>query len=379
MTDTTSYAAIMNEIQGASGYDYLVATDDGNKPIGGSSDNMLVSEDRDDFLNRGSGLRAFDLLTKFSLKLSLASAIVLSSILAVFPSLALAQDTWGYCVTIGKKGKLARFTNIFHYPFSVSEYDLKPSAERFQFDINFGSNAASKCLVFSSESSAIKQRSMNVSAMKSIGSNAHVMDYNVKYKNYPSTPLPKATSKPAEQTAQISEESSPTPTSVKKPEVIKKQHVSQEQYVPKNNNSSLPVTQAKQPTRLSTQEAIRQAQAKTDRLNQANSYENQTSNPSTNETENQYVGSGRDYPFTGTSEMFFNYELAVDLAKTNLENQADKFCGNSWKTEIRWAQPVCKESASTEGEYKCSIDAKVNCYENRCSERFCGTGRKSLK
>lgn len=90
--------------------------------------------------------------------------------------------------------------------------------------------------------------------------------------------------------------------------------------------------------------------------------------------ENKYVGSGRDYPFTGTTDTFFSYEHAVDLAKTSLRNQASEFCGSSMRTEIRWAQqPVCKESASTQREYKCSIDAHVNCYENLCREEFCGT------
>ncbi|TCK04138.1 hypothetical protein [Marinobacterium mangrovicola] len=131
-------------------------------------------------------------------------------------------------------------------------------------------------------------------------------------------------------------------------------------------------------TSTSTQVAARSAS--TSESTPANDIEMQTATTQSNRSveqppkENQYVGSGRDYPFTGTTDTFLKYEYAVDVAKTNLENQASKFCGSSMRTEIRWAQqPVCKESASAEGEYKCSIDAKVNCYENLCSEKFCGT------
>jgi len=156
----------------------------------------------------------------------------------------------------------------------------------------------------------------------------------------------------------------------------------------------------KKPTRLSTREAIAQAQAKTKQLagqqnvnsgRSASGYNGTATQSSlaqqakaTNPMEkaqsktNRYVGSGRDYPFTGKTEQYHNYEVAFDLAHINLENQASAFCGSSMKAEIRWApQPVCKESASQKGQYKCSIDAKVNCYENLCAKPFCGTGHKS--
>lgn len=91
---------------------------------------------------------------------------------------------------------------------------------------------------------------------------------------------------------------------------------------------------------------------------------------------NQYVGAGRDYPFTGTSGQFFNRELAVDLAQTHLMNQAAEFCGGGLKAEIRWAaQSYCKPSASEKGNFKCTIDGMVNCYENFCDEPYCGTER----
>ncbi len=91
---------------------------------------------------------------------------------------------------------------------------------------------------------------------------------------------------------------------------------------------------------------------------------------------NRYVGSGRDYPFTGESGQFYNRELSVDLAETSLMNQASRFCGSGLKAEIRWsAQPNCKPSSSEQGNFKCSIDGLVNCYENNCEEPFCGTGR----
>lgn len=156
----------------------------------------------------------------------------------------------------------------------------------------------------------------------------------------------------------------------------------------------------KQPTRMTTREAIAQAQAKTKRLAEQRKANVGTSTPgyggsatqrstaqqakaadagTKKQTKtNRYVGSGRDYPFTGKTEQYHNYEVAFDLAHVNLENQASAFCGSSMKTEIRWApQPVCKESASQKGQYKCSIDAKVNCYENLCAKPFCGTGHKA--
>lgn len=103
-----------------------------------------------------------------------------------------------------------------------------------------------------------------------------------------------------------------------------------------------------------------------------------TSKPANDATEkqNKYVGSARDHKFTGSSQAYYLRELSEDLAKTNLMNQASKFCGSGLKTEILWSdQPYCKLSASGKDNYKCSIDALVNCYENFCDEAFCGTAK----
>jgi len=57
-------------------------------------------------------------------------------------------------------------------------------------------------------------------------------------------------------------------------------------------------------------------------------------------------------------------------------NQAAEFCGGGLKTEIRWAaQPYCKPSASEKGNFMCTIDGMVDCYENFCDEPYCGTER----
>jgi hypothetical protein len=93
-----------------------------------------------------------------------------------------------------------------------------------------------------------------------------------------------------------------------------------------------------------------------------------------NKASNKYLGSGRDYPFTGASQAYHRRELAEDLARTNLMNQASQFCGSGLKTEILWSdQAYCKPSASEQGNFKCSIDALVNCYDDFCEEEFCGT------
>lgn len=142
--------------------------------------------------------------------------------------------------------------------------------------------------------------------------------------------------------------------------------------------NSKPAITGKSPTRLSTQDAIAQAQEKTRTLSQQRQASMQSSGVQPTESTastgaNRYVGAGRDYQFTGQSEQYYKYETALELAQLNLENQASEFCGTSMKTEIRWGEPVCKESSSEKEHYRCSIDGKVNCYENFCDTRFCGT------
>jgi len=142
--------------------------------------------------------------------------------------------------------------------------------------------------------------------------------------------------------------------------------------------TSKPSITGKPTTRLSTRDAIAQAQEKTRMLaQQRQSSEVQSPAATTKPKVNRYAGAGRDYHFKGQSEQFFRYDLALDLAQVNLENQASEFCGSSMKTEIRWGDPVCKESTSEKDNYKCFIEAKVNCYENFCETRFCGTEHQS--
>ncbi|WP_156035081.1 hypothetical protein [Microbulbifer sp. HZ11] len=90
-------------------------------------------------------------------------------------------------------------------------------------------------------------------------------------------------------------------------------------------------------------------------------------------SENAYVGAGRDYPLSGSSSSYYQRSVAIDLAETNLRNQAAEFCGSSYKAEIRWSPDAeCKRSAVAES-FLCTRDALVNCYENRCEQEFCGT------
>lgn len=88
---------------------------------------------------------------------------------------------------------------------------------------------------------------------------------------------------------------------------------------------------------------------------------------------NRYVGAGRDYRYTGSSGTYYRQDLAVDLAKTNLRNQAAAFCNSTYKAEIRWGESHCKASRGAPDEYLCTIDAMVNCYVNPCDQAFCGT------
>ena len=207
-----------------------------------------------------------DLLRHFSTKIRVATAIVAPLTLALFPHSAFASDTWGYCVIIDHHGHRGRFTNIFHYPFMVTKYDLKPSADRFKSDTGSGFKAAPDCLVFNDEASAIKQRNDNIAVMHRFGAEAYVMDYNVKYKNYPSTPPPKLAVNPADHTPHSERQNSPTPTAVKDQPRVMAQHKHRTQSPSNKDNRTSPATQIRPHTRLSTQEAIAQAQDKTHRI-----------------------------------------------------------------------------------------------------------------
>ncbi|GAB3377089.1 hypothetical protein NCG89_10790 [Spongiibacter taiwanensis] len=88
---------------------------------------------------------------------------------------------------------------------------------------------------------------------------------------------------------------------------------------------------------------------------------------------NTFVGAARDYRMTGDSGSFYPRATAIDLAQTQLRNQATAFCKDSFKVHITWsAQADCQRSAHSD-EVQCTQDALINCYQNRCEQAFCGT------
>lgn len=207
-------------------------------------------------------------LVKFSGTLPFVTAIVAAVTLSLFSHAAFAADTWGYCVIVDNHGHRARFSKIFHYPFLVTKFDLKPSAERFKSDTDSGFRAAPDCLVFNDEASAVEQRNTNMELMHRFGAEAYVMDYKVKYKNYPSTPAPQLASNPAGELPQNNGGSSTTPNSINEQPRVTIQNNNRVQLPSNNTSSHQPATQMRPHTRLSMQDALAQAEAKTRRLRQ---------------------------------------------------------------------------------------------------------------
>lgn len=91
---------------------------------------------------------------------------------------------------------------------------------------------------------------------------------------------------------------------------------------------------------------------------------------STQQSANRMVDSARDYRMTGTSTSYYGQNTAIDLAQTNLKNQAAKFCGDTFKTQITWSEPHCEQHKSDD-TYMCSQNGLVNCWEQRCETEYC--------
>lgn len=87
---------------------------------------------------------------------------------------------------------------------------------------------------------------------------------------------------------------------------------------------------------------------------------------------NRLVDSARDYKMTGTSTTYYGRDTAIDLAQTNLRNQAAKLCGDTFKTQVTWSEPNCKKHESDD-TYMCLQNGLVNCWEQRCETEYCGT------
>lgn len=85
---------------------------------------------------------------------------------------------------------------------------------------------------------------------------------------------------------------------------------------------------------------------------------------------NQIVDSARDYKMSGTTGAYYAYDIAVDLAETNLMNKAAKFCDSSMKAQISWGESSCKKSEHTD-TYTCTVDGLVNCWEQPCETNYC--------
>lgn len=77
-------------------------------------------------------------------------------------------------------------------------------------------------------------------------------------------------------------------------------------------------------------------------------------------------------PVKGANETYLPEETAIDIARTNLENNAAKLCGSSFKAEIQWGDMKCEQSESND-HYMCHANSLVSCWEQRCDADFCGT------
>lgn len=78
-------------------------------------------------------------------------------------------------------------------------------------------------------------------------------------------------------------------------------------------------------------------------------------------------------PVKGATETYLSKDTAIDIARTNLENNAAKLCGSSFKAEIQWGDMKCEQSESSD-DYMCHANSLVSCWEQRCDADFCGTG-----
>lgn len=95
--------------------------------------------------------------------------------------------------------------------------------------------------------------------------------------------------------------------------------------------------------------------------------------PPSEATSNRFRDASRDHRMTGANEAYLPRDTALDIAQTQLRNQAAAFCGTSHKAHITWSSnPRCSQSAHS-SDYLCEQDALVNCYEQPCDVAFCGT------
>jgi hypothetical protein len=151
------------------------------------------------------------------------------------------------------------------------------------------------------------------------------------------------------------------------------------------------IAQIKFQARSHANHAKQKAQAQSRQIAKRGSEQNQSSTSSqTNNTEagentkqavrksepvqpsaNRILDSARDYKMTGTSTSYYGQNTAIDLAQTNLKNQAAKFCGDTFRTQITWSEPHC-EQHETDETYMCSQNGLVNCWQQRCRTEYCG-------
>jgi len=89
--------------------------------------------------------------------------------------------------------------------------------------------------------------------------------------------------------------------------------------------------------------------------------------------ENETVKSSKQ--LTGDSDSYFyNKKHAIDLAQTEIMNQASKYCSTSYKVKLSWHdnKADCKKLNK---QFRCTYHATVSCLSESCGSSFCGTGR----
>jgi len=127
------------------------------------------------------------------------------------------------------------------------------------------------------------------------------------------------------------------------------------------------ISAAKQTNNTGTKASSNSASVKSEPAQQ-----NADSKDSKQKQANRLVDSARDYKMTGTSTTYYGQDTAIDLAQTNLRNQAAKLCGDTFKTQVTWSEPNCKKHESDD-TYMCLQSGLVNCWQQRCEAEYCGT------
>jgi len=90
-------------------------------------------------------------------------------------------------------------------------------------------------------------------------------------------------------------------------------------------------------------------------------------NSSSSKSSQQVSGNSEEY--------YYSKKSAIDIAQTELKNNAAKYCGSSYKTQIDWDDYNTSCKTLSGGRYKCKVYGTANCKSQSCNKRYCGSNR----